>query len=548
MKKYWGLVIGVLICTGVIATGYAWAMNMIGSLYDYRSPIKDSAPASLPSLGKPVTERLVFILVDGLRKDTALNAALMPNLARLRSEGASATIHSEPPSYSEPAYTTLLTGASPDISDGPAINLDYESIPTFTQDNLFSSAHRAGLKTAISGYYWFEKLVPQAAVDSSFYTPGEDNAADQAVIDSALPWIKDGNEQLILIHLDQVDYAGHHEGGPQDPRWNEAAARADAMIGQIAGSIDLSRDTVLVLSDHGHIRIGGHGGQDKDVLVQPLVLAGKGIKPGEYGDIDQMDIAPTLAALLGAAVPSSSEGQVRAEILNLPTETLAQIPGYLNTQLAGVVSAYSRAVLGSELNPLTGDLAPQQAREMIKTIRLQKLEPERSHRSVLALILVVVPLFVIILKWRKEFAWYFVGALLTLFLFNLRYAWIDGRTYSLSSVRSEMDMILYVGVTAAISFTFAWLGVMLITRSFKKGGLGAALGSILFTLFSLYIFLVIALVNFGVNGWKVTWTLPDFLIQYMGLIAVIIAIFIAMSGLVLTGVGAFTGWLIKRKA
>ncbi len=165
----------------------------------------------------------------------------------------------------------------------------------------------------------------------------------------------------------------------------------------------------------------------------------------------------------------------------------------------------------------------------------------------LALFLVVIPLVVIILKWRREFGWYFGGAFLSLFLFNLRYAWIDGRTYSLSSVQSEMDMILYVGLTAAIAFTIAWLGVMLITKSFKKGGLGAAFRSILFSLFSLYVLLVIALVNFGVNGWKVTWTLPDFLIQYLGLMAVIIAIFTAASGLVLSGIGAFTGWLIGKR-
>ncbi len=225
--------------------------------------------------------------------------------------------------------------------------------------------HRADLKTAISGYYWFEKLVPQADVDIHFYTPGEDRAADDAVLAAALPWLQDRSAEFVLVHLDQVDYAGHHEGGPQDPRWDEAASRVDDMIGEITGSLDLSRDTVLVLSDHGHIRIGGHGGQDEDVLVQPLVLTGKGINPGTYGDINQVDIAPTIAALLGAAIPSSSEGQVRAEMLNLPEGIVARIPAYLNTQLAGVVNAYSRAVIGSEQKPFTGDVTPEQAREMI---------------------------------------------------------------------------------------------------------------------------------------------------------------------------------------
>ena len=547
MKKYGGLFAGVLVCAGVVIVGYQWAMSMIGSLYDYRSPIKDTAPAVLPPLGNPATGRLVFILVDGLRQDTALDAEVMPNLAGLREVGASTSIHSEAPSYSEPAYTTLLTGASPEISDGPVINLDYEDIPLFTQDNLFSAAHRAGLRTAISGYYWFEKLVPQSDVDLRFYTPGEDRTADEAVMAAALPWLRDRSAELLLVHLDQVDYAGHHEGGARDPRWNEAAKRVDDMIGEVSRELDLSRDTILVLSDHGHIGIGGHGGQDTDVLVQPLVLAGKGIRPGAFGDINQVDIAPTLAAILGAAVPSSSQGQVRTEMLDLPAETLGLLPEYTDHQLSGVVKAYSKAILGREPDFPPGELTAGKAAEMTSAIRLEKLGPERSLRSVFALILVVIPLVVILLKWRKEFSWYLIGGFLLLFLFNLRYAWIDGRTYSLSSVQSEMDMILYVGMTAGFAYSLSWLGVMLATRSFKKGALGAASDSILFTLFCLYILYSLALVNFGYNGWKVTWTLPDFLIQYLGLMAVIIAIFTAVAGLILTGIAALTGRLIRKR-
>jgi hypothetical protein len=547
MKKYGGLLAGVLVCAGVVIVGYQWAMSMIGSLYDYRSPIKDTAPAVLPPLGNPATGRLVFILVDGLRKDTALDAEVMPNLAGLRDVGASASIHSEAPSYSEPAYTTLLTGASPEISDGPVINLDYEEIPLFTQDNLFSAAHRAGLRTAISGYYWFEKLVPQSDVDLRFYTPGEDQTADEAVLAAALPWLRDRSAELLLVHLDQVDYAGHHEGGARDPRWNEAAKRVDDMIGEVSKELDLSRDTILVLSDHGHIGIGGHGGQDTDVLVQPLVLAGKGIKPGGFGDINQVDIAPTLAALLGTAVPSSSQGQVRTEMLDLPAETLGQLPEYMDHQLSGVVKAYSKAILGREPYFPPGELTAGKAAEMTAAIRLEKLGPERSLRSVFALILVVIPLVVILLKWRKEFSWYLIGGFLLLFLFNLRYAWIDGRTYSLSSVQSEMDMILYVGMTAAFAYSLSWLGVMLTTRAFKKGALGAASDSVLFTLFCLYILYSLALVNFGYNGWTVTWTLPDFPIQYLGLMAVIIAIFTSVTGLILTGIAALTGRLIRKR-
>ncbi|NVJ20566.1 MULTISPECIES: alkaline phosphatase family protein [Myxococcus] len=48
----------------------------------------------------------------------------------------------------------------------------------------------------------------------------------------------------------------------------------------------------------------------------PVVFAGKGIKPGTYmTEIDPVDVAPTLAALLEMGMPASTEGKPRAEIL-----------------------------------------------------------------------------------------------------------------------------------------------------------------------------------------------------------------------------------------
>ncbi|NIU61838.1 MAG: hypothetical protein GWN66_11185, partial [Pseudomonas stutzeri] len=157
------------------------------SLYAYRSPLRDSPPSPGPPLGEPITGRVVFVLIDALRVDTSLRPDVMPFLNELRQQGAWATMHSRPPSYSAPSYSVLLVGAWPDVSDGPAMNLDYEEIPTWTQDDLVSAAHRAGLRTAVSGYNWFEKLIPQTSVDASFYTSGEDRVADREVVDAALP-------------------------------------------------------------------------------------------------------------------------------------------------------------------------------------------------------------------------------------------------------------------------------------------------------------------------------------------------------------------------
>ena len=325
MKKSLWLVLGIIGLVIIVGGVGIWAFQMINSIYSFRSPIENTPPAAGEPLGSPITHRLVFVLIDGERLDTSLDAAVMPTLAHLRDIGAYAAMHSQAPSFSEGSYTVLLTGARPYLDDGPAFNADYPDVWTFTQDNLFSDAHRMGLKTAISGYYWFEKLVPQDAVTDHFYTPGEDRYADDDVAAAAMPWLQAGDDQFILIHLDQVDYAGHHEGGAISQAWADASTRVDDIISKIVSTVDLSKDTIFICSDHGHVNAGGHGGADPLALLEPFVIAGAGIKPGNYGDVEMVNVAPTLAAILGTNIPASAQGKLLTEMLNLPAATLDHV-------------------------------------------------------------------------------------------------------------------------------------------------------------------------------------------------------------------------------
>ncbi len=48
-----------------------------------------------------------------------------------------------------------------------------------------------------------------------FFLPDEDQKADRQVVDAALPWLESDQYDLIFIHLDQVDYAGHRRVVPR---------------------------------------------------------------------------------------------------------------------------------------------------------------------------------------------------------------------------------------------------------------------------------------------------------------------------------------------
>jgi hypothetical protein len=545
VRRYLWLIIGIVLCLVVAIGAYFWATGLLDTTFAYRSPLKDAPPPPGEPLGRPLTRRVVFVLIDALRIDTSLKSDVMPTLDSLRRQGAWATMHSRPSSYSEPGYTVLLTGAWPDLSDGPVINLDYEVIPTFTQDNLFSAVSRLGLSTAVSGYYWFEKLIPQSAVTTSFYTPGEDQFADLAVVDAALPWLKENYYSLILIHLDQVDYAGHHEGGPQDPAWDAAAHRTDNLLGEIVATLDLTRDTLLVVSDHGQIDRGGHGGQESITLQEPFVLVGATVKPGEYGTVDMVDVAPTLAFLLGANIPASSQGHIRTDMLDLSAEQMVAVRSALAAQQAQLVEAYQQAIDHQVPVEQAEDIVAASQRAMDAS-RRQRLNAERLPRGILALVVSLIPAGILYWKRSRVVAWLLGGAVLYLVIFNGKYALLDKRTYSLSSVESPESLILYCALTVLIALAICWLVTMLGSRSFLLNPRKAAEISLGLTLVILYLLSLPVLLSYALNGIVVTWTLPDFAALFLAFIALIQGLLVALLGIVFAGLSALVAVYARR--
>jgi len=545
-RKINWFVLGILGLALLAVVAYFWVTNLMDSAQSYRSPLANTPSTPGQALGAPVTRRVVVVLIDALRYHTSTNFAVMPFLNELRAQSASATMHSQPPSFSAPGWTTILTGAWPDINDSQLFNPPDEfSARAFTQDDLFAASQRAGLNTAVSGYSWFEGMLANSGVDAGFYTPGEDNPADIEVVNAALPWLTE-DYQLVLIHLDQVDYAGHYQGGPRGPNWNAAATRADSMVSEIVAKLDLTQDTLLVISDHGQIDRGGHGGPEPITLVEPFMLAGAGVIPGNYGDVNMVDIAPTLAALLGTNIPASNQGHVLTDMLTLTFEQDGTIQAALKAQQSQLFTAYTTAI-GSSARVGAGEIVSATQAAMNQA-RLARLGSERIWRNVLAAFLAILPGYLLFLRKDKKLLWLMAGAVLYVLLFNLRYAVIDGRTYSLASVEGATWLIIYGATTAAVAVILGWLVPMFGLRAFKAGPRKAAETALGYIWFTIYLLALPILLSFAVNGFTVTWTLPEWSTLFIGLLSLIQSLIVAAVGLLLVGVAAGIAWLAGRRA
>ena len=548
MKNYRWVILGIVASLVVAAVSYFWATGLMNSLYAYRSPFQHAPITAGAPIGEPISQHVVMILVDALRVDTAANTDVMPYLAQLRDEGASATAHSRTPSYSFQGWTTLLTGAWQDLSDGPAMNPpEGESAWTWTQDNVFTSVHNAGLKTAYAGTYYFTQVIPPAALNDSFIVYEETVPADEQSTAEAIKFIQSGEYQFLLLHINQVDWAGHHEGGPLDPRWDEAASRADKLIEQVVSAMDLTTDTVIVVSDHGQIDAGGHGGQDSIVLVQPFVMAGANVKPGAYGDINQADVAPTITALLGANIPAVDQGNVLTEMLDLSPDQNSDIANALFEQQATLYNAYTKAIgRPAEAQQLRA-VTVESVQDGMQSAKNSRLNAERLPRYFVAAILAIIPAFFLFKHRGKKVMWFLVGTAVYLAIFHVNYALLQGRTYSLSSVESSNDIILSTALTTAIAFGIAWMVVMVALRMYSEKPLEAANTHVAFAWTLLYVAALPALWSYAYNGAVVTWTLPDMASMFMGFLSILQMLVLAALGLVFTGITPLAALVFRKR-
>jgi hypothetical protein len=242
------------------------------------------------------------------------------------------------PTISRPNYVTILTGVPPRDS---GVRANRVSAPVAV-DTVMDRARAAGLRVATASDFgmlgslflrntssitdidWVEhglRVSPPAPLSWPF--DDARRASSLAELGRVIAELAAGDAAFIPVLVLDVDRIGHASGiGDQ---YRAAAAEVDRMLRLAFARIDLTRDTVIVTADHGHVAPGGHGGDEREVSNVPLVLAGSGVVAGATArDARLIDLAPTVAALLGVPAPRHAEGRALVELLRIAPEDAAR--------------------------------------------------------------------------------------------------------------------------------------------------------------------------------------------------------------------------------
>jgi Type I phosphodiesterase / nucleotide pyrophosphatase len=271
-----------------------------------------------------LARRVVMVVIDGL----GIDESDLPFLDELRSRGAATTAHVPYPTISRPNYVTLLSGVPPADS---GVRANRVRIPV-TLDTVLDRARAAGMRVAaVSDYGMLPSLFVRGATSlydvrwtddnqpvppASWPVDVAERTDSLAELGPVIARFAASDASLITALVLDVDRAGHAHGIGDEYR---AAARdTDAMLRAAFAHVDFTRDAVIVTADHGHVAPGGHGGTEREVSNVPVVLAGAGVVPGAIvNDAQSIDIAPTVAALLGLPSPGHAEGRALVELLAL---------------------------------------------------------------------------------------------------------------------------------------------------------------------------------------------------------------------------------------
>jgi len=251
-------------------------------------------------------EKVILILVDGMRPDAIIKCGhrFLPEM--IKKGASSLKTKTVMPSITLPCHMSLFHSVDPS-RHGILSNLYAPQVRPVK--GLCEQLRTAGKKSAF--FYNWEELRdlsrPGSLAYSCFLSLHQYEDTDRKIANAAIQFIQENLPDFVFIYLGETDETGHKYGWMTD-EYLSAVNNASGCIEQIFDAF--SGDyTIMVTADHGgHDR--SHGTEIPEDMLIPLIISGKRFEAQELPEtVSILDIAPTVAALLGVQTDPDWEGK-----------------------------------------------------------------------------------------------------------------------------------------------------------------------------------------------------------------------------------------------
>jgi len=264
---------------------------------------------------------VLVIGVDGVRFD-ALGEQATPSIRGLGRAGflTPVPVDDVTPTWSGPCWATIATGVT--VAEHAIVANDFTGHRLAEFPDFLSVATKAGRSTFLAVSGWpplattrdggplfaevtrreFLALPPGGHRDPARWGDNDENVATLA--ERVLSG--DPAPDVSFVYLGAVDITGHELGAGSEYR--TAVMTMDQRVGRLVAAVRARADgadwTTIVVTDHGHLDAGGHGGREPEVVTAWAAAAGPAIRPGARPVITRhTHIAPLVFAAAGVRWP-----------------------------------------------------------------------------------------------------------------------------------------------------------------------------------------------------------------------------------------------------
>ncbi|KAJ5806133.1 GPI ethanolamine phosphate transferase 2 [Penicillium pulvis] len=290
----------------------------------------------------PVFDKVIFMVVDALRSDFvyANESGFMFTQSLIRAGAVLPfTAHAGAPTVTMPRLKAMTTGSVPSFLDVILNIAESDTTSTLVfQDTWLAQLRARGDRLVMYGDDTWLKLFPgmfeRSDGTTSFFV-SDFVEVDQNVTRHIPTELAESDWSALVVHYLGLDHIGH-KAGPRSPLMPSKQQEMDAVVKAIYMAMQQEphlQSTLFVLcGDHGMNDAGNHGGSSAGETSPALLFVSPKFKalgytlesPMEasddfqyYRSVEQADITPTLAGLLGLPIPLNSLGVFIPEFLNM---------------------------------------------------------------------------------------------------------------------------------------------------------------------------------------------------------------------------------------
>ncbi|KAF7185350.1 GPI ethanolamine phosphate transferase 2 [Pseudocercospora fuligena] len=322
-------------------------------------------------------DKVVFMVVDALRSDFVFGGGSGMDFTQslIRDDAAIPfTAHATPPTVTMPRVKALTTGSVPSFLD---LILNFAESDTSSslaaQDTWLSQIKARGGKIVFLGDDTWLKLFPASATGVPFFERADGTSSffvsdftevDNNVTRHVPEELARSDWDALIMHYLGLDHIGH-KTGPMGPNMLPKQKEMDGIVKMIYTAMEEElhhRNTLLVLAgDHGMNNGGNHGGSGPGETEPALVFVSPKFKSIDrkkrrqywapthpkdgtefeyFTKVEQSDLVPTLAGLMGLPISRNSLGVSIPEmnVLWSMDETIAHLKRNA-IQIAQIVKA-----------------------------------------------------------------------------------------------------------------------------------------------------------------------------------------------------------------